>query len=735
MDVSLLRHALRLVHCLQKERGASCAVCASDDEGFRAALQSARGDTDRAASRLYWHMPPALDRIRSQIGSSAQGVHRMLVIFNTLISNVVHEYILQYLQQSHVRRRGYRRQRSNTADGILFAHDSSQSHRYQSDNLVPEFLLPHAIVPSNTSAVFVKPMSDPFVFMRHQSPPKHVCTPPATRSIHSTERKKQISSNFLDTQQDRTDSLVNLLGCLVRLKESTGMQRAVISSMMGPDSQMLVTTLILEVENQRKLVAELQHLPLFDYSLQKLVQDSIQMGPQMETLQAKILNDFDLPGLHDEMNSNDIWNMITVYIDKLHALELLLVEELEYCVEQHVRDTTSAVTKKDEQVLLQCIFGENAKDMPAEEIKKKLVECMEQDSAQQEADPPPPFLRDALQLPRAESTKEWHISLDELQFKRRIGQGTAGTTYLAKWSGQTVAVKVAAFTEMGLEGWKTEVQSLQRLHHPNVIRLLGSVYNENPLTYCLVLEFCNAGDLADALQLPTPNNFFFSVAGDIASGLGYLHRRGVLHRDIKPSNVLLDGRVRDGVFRAKLSDFGLSTSFEGDSDKTPETGTYRWMAPEIIRHELYSIEADVYSYAILCWQLITREVPFGDVSPLEAAGKVALELARPPFPAGTPLGIRELISACWSEEPSQRLLMADVSTRLVELEEKSILTPEEAAWLHAPFGHAVYQTKIKKSSSLAPLQVPNPPKLEAKQEKWGHGLRAIFAHRAKQQGH
>jgi hypothetical protein len=79
--------------------------------------------------------------------------------------------------------------------------------------------------------------------------------------------------------------------------------------------------------------------------------------------------------------------------------------------------------------------------------------------------------------------------------------------------------------------------------------------------------------------------------------------------------------------------------------------------------------------------------------------------------------------------------MADVSTRLVELEEKSILTPEEATWLHAPFGHAVYQTTIKKSSPLAPLQVPNPPKLEAKQEKWGHGLRAIFAHRAKQQGH
>jgi mitogen-activated protein kinase kinase kinase 11 len=242
--------------------------------------------------------------------------------------------------------------------------------------------------------------------------------------------------------------------------------------------------------------------------------------------------------------------------------------------------------------------------------------------------------------------------------------------------------------------------------------------------------------LSAALELPTPHNFFFSVASDIASGLAYLHRRGVLHRDIKPSNVLLDGNVRDGRFRAKVSDFGLSTtssSFdERDSNKTAETGTYRWMAPEIIRHEPYSIEADVYSFAILCWQLLTRENPFGNVSPLEAAGKVALELARPPFPQETPLGIQELISACWLEEPSCRLPVQEVLTLLVELE-TSLLTPEETTWLQAPMGHAVYRTTIKKSSSpLTPLVVVVvPPRLEAKhKEKKGGGLRAIFGHRS-----
>jgi hypothetical protein len=260
------------------------------------------------------------------------------------------------------------------------------------------------------------------------------------------------------------------------------MQRAVFRSMIGRHAQMLVTTLILEVKNMRKLVAELQQLPLFEYLLQKLVRDSIQMGPEMKTLHAKILNDFDVQEFHDEMmNSMDVWNMITVYIDKLHALELLLVEELEYCVDddtiqdaqQHDANGNSAMTLGDGQVLKR-ILGENVTNMSLEEIKNKLVECVgNNETVQVPDDARPPLLRRSeppnSDAAAAAATNEWQIRLDKLQFKKRIGQGTAGMTYLAKWSGQTVAVKVACLNEMGLDGWKTKVQSLQRLHHPNVI--------------------------------------------------------------------------------------------------------------------------------------------------------------------------------------------------------------------------------------------------------------------------
>jgi hypothetical protein len=152
---------------------------------------------------------------------------------------------------------------------------------------------------------------------------------------------------------------------------------------------------------------------------------------------------------------------------------------------------------------------------------------------------------------KAASSNDWEISLYEMEFQKRIGRGSAGTTYLAKWSGQDVAVKVAAITEMGLDGWNNEVQSLQRLHHPNIIRLLGSIYNPSPLTYCLVLEYCDAGDLSAALKHRTPPNFFIRVASSVASGMAYLHGRNILHRDIKVRfhHSLFDcGRVYAVVF-------------------------------------------------------------------------------------------------------------------------------------------------------------------------------------------
>ena len=84
----------------------------------------------------------------------------------------------------------------------------------------------------------------------------------------------------------------------------------------------------------------------------------------------------------------------------------------------------------------------------------------------------------------------------------------------------------------------------------------------------------------------------------------------------------------DEHLHVKLADFGISTGF--GPEHTAETGTYRYMAPEVIRHQQYDHKCDVYSYGVLLWEVLHRQVPFRTHSPLQAAYAVAMERERPP---------------------------------------------------------------------------------------------------------
>ena len=81
----------------------------------------------------------------------------------------------------------------------------------------------------------------------------------------------------------------------------------------------------------------------------------------------------------------------------------------------------------------------------------------------------------------------------------------------------------------------------------------------------------------------------------------------------------------------KIADFGVARVLTENGNMTAETGTYRWMAPEVIEHRPYNIKADVFSFGIVVWELLTGQVPYLGLTPLQAAVAVVQKGLRPPM--------------------------------------------------------------------------------------------------------
>ncbi|RLN52158.1 hypothetical protein BBP00_00009705 [Phytophthora kernoviae] len=246
----------------------------------------------------------------------------------------------------------------------------------------------------------------------------------------------------------------------------------------------------------------------------------------------------------------------------------------------------------------------------------------------------------------------------EVQLGKPVGSGRSGSTYSAHWCGRHVAAKVVDISSSKtetlaqdlLKELRREEQVTSNLRHPKIVQFLGS-FNEPP-RYCLVFEYMDGGALSNVVRAKKgPLLDFFRLAKDMAEGMAYLHNNSVMHRDLKSSNVLL---AADGT--AKISDFGLSCVMElgRSADLTAETGTYGWMAPEVIRHEPYSSKADVYSYAVVLWELLAKDIPFKGQTPMQTAMAVAEQHMRPGLPQKTPPKIAELIEHCWNQDPTKR---------------------------------------------------------------------------------
>ncbi|GAA0144842.1 hypothetical protein LIER_05180 [Lithospermum erythrorhizon] len=196
-------------------------------------------------------------------------------------------------------------------------------------------------------------------------------------------------------------------------------------------------------------------------------------------------------------------------------------------------------------------------------------------------------------------------------FTSLIGQGAFGPVYKAHMpTGEIVAVKVLATdSKQGEKEFQTEVSLLGRLHHRNLVNLVG--YCSEKGQHILIYVYMSKGSLASHLYGgklgPLNWDLRVQIALDVARGLEYLHDGAVppvIHRDIKSSNILLDESMR-----ARVADFGLSREEMVDKQISNIRGTFGYLDPEYISSRAFTKKSDVYSYGVLLFELIAGRNP------------------------------------------------------------------------------------------------------------------------------
>jgi Protein tyrosine and serine/threonine kinase len=299
------------------------------------------------------------------------------------------------------------------------------------------------------------------------------------------------------------------------------------------------------------------------------------------------------------------------------------------------------------------------------------------------------------------SSLQGAINFADLDLVEVIGGGGFGQVWKAVWRGTPVAVKVLTGSAQSrhvpravLEEFAAEINLLRGMRHPNICLYMGACVA--PPNRAIITELAANGSLWDALRLPLtppfvacdgltrdawplrlyepdprhgspPTNSWAPpmippqgtwpwvlvkrVACGAARGMAYLHsgKPPILHRDLKSANILLDES-----YTAKVCDFGLSRLKAHERSMTGNCGTVQWMAPEVLANQSYNEKADIFSYGVILWELLTRQCPYDGMSPIQCALSVLNRNQRPDIPKWCPQPMYALIRACVNREPDDR---------------------------------------------------------------------------------
>eukprot|EP00607_Mallomonas_marina_P008532 CAMPEP_0182419010 /NCGR_PEP_ID=MMETSP1167-20130531/3396_1 /TAXON_ID=2988 /ORGANISM="Mallomonas Sp, Strain CCMP3275" /LENGTH=554 /DNA_ID=CAMNT_0024593563 /DNA_START=152 /DNA_END=1819 /DNA_ORIENTATION=+ len=282
----------------------------------------------------------------------------------------------------------------------------------------------------------------------------------------------------------------------------------------------------------------------------------------------------------------------------------------------------------------------------------------------------PPYLFNIKKLPKKSNIDE-NMSFSALTNIRFLVDGSNSNIFKANIDKSTpVIVKIVMKDPPNLSVAKKEFaleqRVLARISHANIVSFYGGGFDVDQRQF-LVLERLNGGSLMAILNNKMSRSPFsfkqvLQLSQQFASALCYLHEEfhqeiTIIHRDLKPDNI---GFTDTGIL--KLMDFGLCTTVKRRTTSsevynlTGNTGSLRYMAPEVIRSCPYNEKVDIYSYGLILWQITTGEAPFQGLTLRDFYPRVVKDQLRPALSemTGALPSFMDMVHTCWDHNNQER---------------------------------------------------------------------------------